>query len=315
MYYLPVKTLLILALAALPVLGEVKLTRHADRVDVDIDGKRFTTFYFGPGAPKPYLHPLRAPSGMIVTRQYPMTEVPGETRDHPHHRGLWFTHGDVNGVDFWANEPGQPGAPKGRVVFLKYSDYKDPRPGALWTEFAWQAPGGKPLLHESRMMDFWGDERVRIIDFDITLTARERVVFGDTKEGTFAIRLADAMNEKSGTGKMTNASGAAGMKNVWGKRSPWVDYSGTINGEKVGVAIFDHPANPRNPTYWHARDYGLFAANMFGEHDFLNDRKRDGSMTLKPGEKLHLRYRVIIHGGQTPIDKLYQDYLNLTKQP
>ena len=134
-------------------------------------------------------------------------------------------------------------------------------------------------------MVFSAIRRNRIIDFDSTLTALDQPVkFGDTKEGFFAIRLADKLAEKGGTGTMTNAEGAQKMKNVWGKPSPWVDYSGMLDGEAVGIAIFDGKQNPKHPTTWHSRDYGLFAANPFGDHDFYNDKSKDGSMTLQPGK-------------------------------
>ena len=136
------------------------------------------------------------------------------------------------------------------------------------------------------------------MDFDVTLTAAEKVTFNDTKEGTFAIRLATELEEKH-SGKMRNAEGAIGEKNVWGKRSPWVDYAGTVGGEQLGVAIFDHPTNPRHPTYWHSRSYGLFAANIFGVRDFESDKSKDGKLELEAGKSLRFRYRVVIHPGDS----------------
>ena len=149
-----------------------------------------------------------------------------------------------------------------------------------------------------------------MIDFDIVLTAPEKVVFGDTKEGAFAIRLADALAEKNGTGKMVNAEGAEGMKNVWGKRSNWVDYYGTLEGEQLGVAIFDHPSNPHHPTYWHSRDYGLFALDPFGQHAF-DESAPESHWTVEAGGSLHFRWRVVIHSGDPAsahIAELYQQY-------
>ena len=154
-------------------------------------------------------------------------------------------------------------------------------------------------------MTFYSDPQLRTIDFDITLSPEEKVTFGDTKEGMFAIRLAAPLEESSPkgiaepkrTGKLVNAQNKVGEKNVWGKRSEWADYSGQIDGQPVGIAIFDHPGNPRHPTYWHSRDYGLFATNIFGLHDFENDKSRDGSLTIQPGQPLRFRFRVIIHPG------------------
>lgn len=302
----------ILALLALlvPAAAQVKITQPAaDRVAVEIDGQPFTDFYIGPETAKPYLYPLRTADGKIVTRGYPMVpDVPGETHDHPHHRGLWFTHGDVNGYDFWGNEDSQKGAGKGKGKVVLEGRPKltsGRKSGAIAATFNWTIPSGGVLLREDRRMTFYSDPVLRTIDFDITLDPQQEVRFGDTKEGTFAIRLAAALEEQQPkgiaepkrTGNMVNAQNKSGEKNVWGKRSEWVDYSGMIDGAPVGIAIFDHPSNPRHPTYWHARAYGLFAANIFGVHDFENDPSRDGSLTIRPGQPLRFRYRVVIHPG------------------
>jgi hypothetical protein len=315
------KPAVLIVFAALTASAEVKITPGEGRYSVEIDGKPFTDFFFGPDAPKPYLHPLRAASGTVVTRGYPMQQdVPGEAKDHPHQRGLWFTHGDVNGFDYWANEPTQKSPRKGAIVTRKIGSESGKDKGTISGTFDWLDPSGKPLLTETRRMTFHSHPTLRIIDLDISLKALDQpVVFGDTKEGTFAIRLAAGLEEPTKrsipepkrTGKMVSAEGGAGEAAVWGKRSPWVDYSGELNGEKVGVAIFDHPSNPKHPTYWHSRSYGLFAANIFGERDFYNDKNRDGSVTVKPGDTIRFRYRVVIHPGDTRsagIAGLYREY-------
>lgn len=274
---------------------------------VTVDNQPFTALYTN--SEKPYLHPLRTASGKIITRQFPMETVAGETKDHPHHRGLWFSHGDVNGWDFWANETEQKGVGKGRGT-IKASNIKtrQNRKGTLITFMAnWESPDGL-LLRENRKMTFSGDKTNRYIDFDITLTAKREVKFGDTKEGTFAIRLRDELTEQKGTGKMVSSDGKEGEKQVWGKAFPWVDYVGKLDSETVGIAILDHPSNPRHPTYWHARAYGLFAANIFGLHDFYNDKTKDGSLTLKKGKKLRFRYQVVIHDGDTATAKIADRY-------
>ncbi len=307
--------------AAVSLPAGVELKPSATQIEILVDGQPFSTFFFGPETHKPYLHPLRSASGKIVSRGYPMADVAGEPRDHPHHRGLWFTHGEVNGLDFWSPESGK-GPNKGRVTLNRVVSVKGgDQSGSMTAAFDWKGPDGKVLLTETRTTTIHSDPKLRIVDIDMTLKAGPvKVHFGDTKEGTFAIRLAAPLQEPTGrekaeqvkpTGKMTNAEGMEGEKKVWGRRSPWVDYSGTLEGEKLGVAIFDHPANPKHPTYWHARSYGLFAANIFGERDFYNDKSRDGSVTLAPGESLRFRYRVVIHPGDTGeagIADLYQKY-------
>jgi hypothetical protein len=303
------------ALCAAGAAGEVKLTRQGDRIEVEVGGKPFTVFYAGGEAPKPYLHPLVTATGKRITRAFPMEQVEGETRDHPHHRGLWFTHGDVNGYDFWVNEKSdkpEVRAKRGVIVLQKIEEVKSGKnEGRIRATFEWRSPQGEPLLTEARTMVFHGDALNRMVDFDVTFTALRQVKFGDTKEGFFAIRLRDELTETKGTGMLLNAAGATRMKDTWGKASPWMDYSGVLEGDKVGVAIFDHPGNPKHPTYWHCRDYGLFAANQFGEHDFFRDKTRDGSVTLEPGKSLRFRYRVVVHAGdakEARVAELYQAY-------
>lgn len=287
----------------------VTVARDGDKISVEIGGQPFTTFYFSSDATKPYLHPLRAPDGTVVTRSYPMEDVEGEQTDHPHHRGVWFSHGEVNGFDFWANEVSQRDrGNKGTIALNKIEAVESgPRRGLIRASFNWLDSDGKALLAESRSMMFERVGQDNAVSFDITLTASvDSVHFGDTKEGTFAVRMATELEEQhwrakgiARTGRITNADGKVAEANTWGKRSPWVDYAGTLQGRPMGVAIFDHPSNPKFPTFWHVRGYGLFAANIFGEHDFYADEGRDGSITLAKGETLRFRYRVVVHPSRT----------------
>jgi hypothetical protein len=319
------KLLLFLALT-LPLSAQVKITQQGnEKVSVEIDGKPFTEFWFGRSTNKPYLDPLRSASGLVVTRRYPMvTDIPGESHDHPHHRGLWFTHGNVNGYDFWGNDDSQQGANKGKgkVVLTRIDKLTSGnKTGSIRATFAWKTPTGETLLTETRTMTFYSEPAIRTLDFDATLSPEKEVTFGDTKEGMFALRIAPSLEEDQPkgiaqpirTGKLVNAQNKVSEKNVWGKRSQWADYSGKIDGQAVGIAIFDNPSNPRYPTYWHARGGGLFATNIFGVHDFENDKNRDASLTMRPGQPLRFRFRVVIHPGDSNaagIGDLYEKYAN-----
>jgi hypothetical protein len=281
----------------------------SEDVAVDIDGKPFTIFHYGTEAWKPFLAPLRSASGKIVTRRFPMETVPGESRDHLHHRGLWFSYDDVNGVKFWENDPSYTKPRIGRIVVRNTSWKDDSRSGTLTAVIEWRDPNGKPLLVENRDMVFYPNPKLRIIDFLITLTAVEDVTFGDSKEGAFAIRLAENFTEKKG-GRIVDADGRATMAQVWGKRSNWVDYSGEVDGEELGVAIFDHPSNPHSPTYWHARDYGLFSLNPFGQNAF-DPNAEEFHLKLKAGQKAAFRWRVVIHpgdAGTANVARLYKEF-------
>jgi hypothetical protein len=302
-------SLLLLCLAAGACLSaQVRFT--PDEVAVSIDGKPFTTFHYGVEANKPFLAPLRSASGKIVTRRFPMEMVPGESRDHLHHRGLWFSYNDVNGVRFWENDPSYTRPPIGRIV-VRNASWKDgDKSGTLTATMEWRDPDGKVLLVENRDMVFYSEPTLRTIDFLITLTAATDVTIGDTKEGAFAIRLAENFTERKG-GKIVDADGRTGMMNVWGKRSNWVDYSGEVDGEKLGVAIFDHPQNPNHPTYWHARDYGLFSLNPFGQNAFDPDAP-ERHTKLAAGQKLVFKWRVVIHPGDAAtghVADLYKAYV------
>jgi hypothetical protein len=291
-------------LLAASLSAQVKFSR--DAVDITVDGKPFTTFHYGEETGKPYLAPLRSASGKVVTRHYPMEQIPGESRDHLHHTGLWFSYDDVNGVKFWENDPSYTKPHIGRIV-VRNAEWKG---NVLMATMEWRDPGGKVLLVEDRAMTFASDPKLRTIDFRIALTPpTEEVTFGDTKEGAFAIRLAEPFTERRG-GKMVDADGRVGMAQVWGKRSNWVDYTAEVDGERLGVAIFDHPSNPRHPTYWHARDYGLFALNPFGQNAFDPD-KDESHWKLPKGQKIVFRWRVVIHPGDAEtghIADLYKEY-------
>ena len=300
-------TLLICLATSACLSAQVRFSR--DTISVDVDGKPFTTFHYGALNGKPFLAPLRSASGKIVTRHFPMELVPGESRDHVHHTGLWFSYDDVNGIKFWENDPSYKHTNMGRIV-VRSAEWKDgDRAGTLTAIMDWRDPGGKTLLVENREMVFYSDPKLRTIDFRITLTPAVDVMLGDTKEGAFAIRLADNFTEKKGA-KIVNADGAVTMAKVWGKRSNWVDYTAEVEGERLGVAMFDHPQNPRHPTYWHARDYGLFALNPFGQSAF-DPNQQESHWKLPASQKVVFRWRVVIHPGDAEtgrVANLYKEY-------
>jgi len=222
--------------------------------------------------------------------------------DHPHQRGLWFAHAQVNNLDFWNIAPENVSPynrpDRGKIVLAKLGEVASGKDkGTIAATFNWQNKDGQALLTESRVTTFSGDAATRTMDFDLTLTAVQKVVFGDEKDGFLGIRLRPVLQEDKGTGHIVNAEGLLGEKAVWGKPSNWNDYSGEIAGEKVGIAILDHPANPRHPVRWHSRGYGLFAANPFGVSAFTGDKSQKSDMTLEPGQSLRFRYRVIVHAG------------------
>ena len=282
--------------------GEISFQRTETEISVLCDGEIFTSLHFD-GVQKPYLYPVNSPRGVSVTRGYPMDPRPGETKDHPHHTSLWFAHGDVNGHDFWHGPNGERIVHVESQVLPTTASKLDP---GVQSTFEWRDPDGDVICTEQRIMRFSADQSMRTIDFDLTLVATaEQVTFGDTKEGTFAIRLAPTLRltGSAAQGSARNSEGVMG-KDVWGKRAKWIEYSGPINGEMVGVAIYDHPDNPRHPTWWHAREYGLVAANPFGRRAFEGKRQQAGDLVILKGESIRLRYRIVIHDGAWDVKRL-----------
>ncbi|MDQ2840367.1 MAG: PmoA family protein [Acidobacteriota bacterium] len=292
-----------------------------DHVSILINGQPFSDFYIQSSYTKPFLAPLRSATGLIVTRRFPMERVEGESRDHPHHKGLWIGYGDVNGLNFWETEPesnasGSNPKEKGKIRLKKLNEVKSgKKSGSIDASFAWLSAEGEQILEENRTMVFYADNKIRRFDVDATLTARVSVHFADTKEGFFAIRVADSMSGKNG-GVLTNSEGSQTEKDVWGKRADWVDYVGPVAGQKIGILILDHPQNPNHPPRWHARDYGLFAVNPFGVRDFDPTSQVKGGYTIGSGNSARFRYRVIIHSGDVPkkdIARWYSDYAKSTR--
>jgi hypothetical protein len=306
----------VLLLSPLTGLAQVSITRQVDRITVDIDKKPFTTFYYGASVTKPYLWPLKTSDGVEVTRHWPMDAKPGERHDHIHHRGVWFAHSNVNGFDFWNSDPSYTNPKMGRIVVAHMGKVEGGlRAGSIQADLDWMDPSGKVLLREARVMTFHAGEP-RVIDFDFKLTAAAPVVFGDDKDGVFGMRLApefeellkDSPPDPPRTGVMISSTGCHQERDCWGKRAKWMDVSAKIDGKEVGIAIFDNPANPRFPTYWHVRGYGLFAANIFGVKAFTKDPQANGALQLPEGGTLRFRYRVVIHSGGAQKAGIAEEY-------
>jgi hypothetical protein len=285
----------------------VALDRHDDRVVVTLDGEPFTEFLLRrDGRHGPVLFPLLGPGGVPLTRSWPVGPLlPGEPQDHPHHESFWSAHGDVNGHDFWTGRGGT------RIEVTSVDHVGD---GRIEVSCRWLDPAGEVVCTDRRTVAFAAEGDDRIIDHSISIVASHGpLVFGDTKEGTVAVRVRPELNTKqaadgpAATGHYVNANGDRDG-DAWGKPAAWVDLSGTLDGRAIGIACFDHPANLRHPTMWHARDYGLFAANPFGMHDFLAAPRHAGRTNLAPGESLTLRHRWLLHAGDAEAARIADRY-------
>jgi len=248
-----------------------------------------------------------------MTRNWPMESTPDEEHDHPHHRSFWYAHGLVNGRDFW-----DQGTNSGKIIHDGFIEIKSgKKSGTIKTRNNWTNPDGSVLCKDEETLLIFntGKDNQRMFDFEITLHASDKgLVFGDTKEGTMAVRLAETMRltGKVGHGHIINSEGVRDG-DTWGKRADWCDYYGPVEEKIVGMAIFDHPENPRHPTWWHVRDYGLFAANPFGRHNFENlPDKTAGNLSVAPGKDITFRYRFYLHTGdekEGQVAEKYQEYI------
>jgi len=299
------------ALAA-PV-DEWSVTAEPGRLVVR-EGSELVAAYDYQSYAKPILFPLLAPGGIRVTRGYPMEpEIPGEPRDHPHHKSVWLAHGAVNGVDFWTE--------KGRIAQSAVVEVSGPGPRAWFTvENVW-SDGDQVVCTDRTTWSFQSLEGARAADIEFTLIASHgRVTLGDTKEGTFAVRVvpglqleSDAAQGVQAAGHAVNSEGLADAA-IWGQRARWVYYHGQIDGQPVGLAMIDHPVNLRHPTTWHARPYGLVAANPFGLHDFTGAPAGTGDVVVDDGETLTLRYRIFVHRGAQDTEAVERAFEHFSRQ-
>jgi hypothetical protein len=282
------------------------------KLRVEINGEFFTEYHYQ-DVSRPFFYPVMGPEGHAMTRNWPMAEGEGEAHDHPHHRSFWYAHGDINGHDFWS-ESNQAGTTR-HVAFLRILSGR--KAGVIKTLNHLVTKEGKIVGSDVRTMTIHNrPSSERVVDFDIEVRASHgEIVMGDTKEGSMALRLAPTMRLKGkvAKGHIENSEGVKDGE-TWGKRAKWVDYYGPVNEDVVGVAIFDHPENPRHPTWWHVRDYGLFAANPFGVHHFERKEAGTGDLTIKKGENLKWAYRFYFHKGDTTTGQVGHRYELFSKE-
>ncbi|MDR1860885.1 MAG: PmoA family protein [Bacteroidales bacterium] len=289
------------------------------KVDVYLGGSFFTAFLYPENMEKAVLFPILSPQGKPVTRGYPLKPRSFERTDHPHHVGLWFNFGDVNGLDYWNNSFAVTEDKKknyGSIVTTGIVA-KRPRVGQLQVVSEWQNSAHKACLRENTTYTFSGNAKMRCIVRKATLHALETVTFTENKEGMLGLRVArtfeepdskpavftdangiettvSAVNDADANGIYRNREGLVGAE-VWGKRSQWVALRADNGGEITTIVIIDHPKNPNYPAWSHARGYGLFAINSLGGRAF--DKNTDMvKITMNPGDELTFSYQIIIGG-------------------
>jgi hypothetical protein len=301
--------------------ADVTISVGKDRIDFRCGHELAASYVTYPGQAKPYFWPLNAPGGVAVTRGWPVEKAePGEATDHVHHRSAWFCHGDVipegmelklkvkgvTGVDFWSEAKGH-----GVIVCTQAGspEQKGPR-GRVSTFNEWRTADGQKVLDESRTLELvdFGDARLFVVESDLCASVVP-VTFGDTKEGSFGVRVRKSVTEQKGMGTLTNAEGKVHEREVWGRASAWCDYSGPVGDATAGIALFADPANPV-PTCWHSRAYGLMAANPFGREKsgFPAERGKNDLVRLARGQHLKLRFGMLLHRGDVKDGRVAEFY-------
>jgi hypothetical protein len=308
---------------------EVRAHPSDRRVDVLVDGQPFTAYIWPERLAKPVLYPIRSAAGTLVTRGFPLEPRTAERVDHPHQVGFWFNHGDVNGVDFWNNSETLKPEERAKMGSIRQVAIESATGGRghgeLRVALDWVMPDGTAAVREQTAYAFGAGPGRRSIDRDTTLSATtRRVVFNDNKEGTLGLRVARALEEPSKepvvftdasgkptsvpaldnagvNGVYTSSEGLTGAA-VWGTRARWVALSGRVASEDVVLLMLDHPKNPGYPTHWHARGYGLFAANPLGAKVFSNG-KEELNLAIEPGRSVRFRHRLLILTGPFSAEK------------
>jgi hypothetical protein len=310
------------------------------KIDVMVDDKLFTSYQYPENIEKPFLYPVYTPNGSVITRGFPIEPRKGERIDHPHHIGIWFNYGNVNGLDFWNNSSAIPENRKdeyGHIVVKTIRQARSGKRALIEVVSDWDNNKGSTLLVENTKYIFTADKNSRTIDHISTLTALNGpVTFNDNKEGMFAIRVDRAFEmpstdsliftdgkgnpttvkaaDNSGvTGMYTSSNGLQGDK-VWGTRNEWVILSGMKDNVPISFAIFDNPKNPGFPAYSHARGYGLFSVNNFGQNSY-DPKQTKVTFPLRKGESITLRHRFYVQSGSelTPEGavKIFQEFSKL----
>ncbi len=284
-----------------------------EKLEIYRSGELFTNYWCGGKDSKPYIYPLPFSGIKSVTRNFPMAKVAGESTDHKHHRSVWTGWGSLNGEDLWSEEEGH-----GFIIHKYFTLFSE---GFCSANFRvlnhWCGRSNDKLLEENRSVTFYSTgEETCLLDYEVALFASEKdVEFGDTKEGgMLCVRMATPLEGDKG-GMIINSEGAYGQAECWGKRASWCDYSGTIDGKKTGICLYDSPQNLKYPVYWHVRNYGLFGANPFGVSEFKGNRQFNGAYTLKKGNELVFRYRMLIHKGGAEDAKPAVHFHNFVNPP
>lgn len=257
--------------------ADIMAIRNNSKIDVYIDGQFFTSYIFSAEEKYPFFFPVNAPAtgGSITSMR---------NSDYPHHSSLFFSCDGINGGIYW-----QGGLEHGQIISNGAGIVEQGERLVITNECSWQRPDAESPVKDSRRITITAPSKdMRQIDFEITLEALTDVEVVKTNHSLFTARVIADISVANG-GVMINAEGAQGQRATSGKTSAWIDYYGKRGNVIEGICIMQHPSNPGYPVGWMARDYGIFSPTNL---DRLNE-----SLNFRKGEKITLRYRVLIHTG------------------
>jgi len=291
------------------------------RVDIEIDGKPFTSYVWG-GVQRPCLFPIYSPKQNLITRGYPLSPRPNERTDFSNQSGLWMAFGNVNGIDFWNNAQNPGLGEKRPYGSIRHKSIKKATSGKaigqLEVESEWVGPKGDVILTQTTLYQFEGAGADRTITVTTTLTGKQDAVFMDDRDGFVGLRLARELEHKYKEGaQLTGADGkpqtalsnggtptgeyinseSIKLDSIFGKRAEWVLLNGQIGSEPLTVAFLDFPKNLGHPAYWNARGTGLFAVNPLGQAIYSRGVE-DLNMRIPKGESLIFKHRLRIQSGR-----------------
>lgn len=289
------------AVASSTAAETVGITPGRDAIAITIGDRPFARYVFrDPDILRPYFTSVRVLSGLEVTRAHPPRDGVDATDHATMHPGIWLAFGDLDGADFWRN--------RGRVTHAGMVGTPESGPDfGRFTVKNRYFDGDRRVCEETCVVAVHVREGRVYLILESTFSGERAFAFGDQEEMGLGVRVATPMAVENG-GRIENSDGLVNEAGCWGKQADWAEYSGMVNGERIGVVVMPHPHNFRR-SWFHARDYGFMAANPFGRAAF--EGGEPSRIEVKPGETLRVGFGVCVYSGEASADEAYSTYLDL----
>jgi len=275
---------------------KVTAERVADKIEFRVDGNLFTSYILSESEKYPFFFPVNGPSNASVTSM--------RNANYPHHSSLFFGCDRVNEGNYW-----QEGLERGQIISLRADILETGgNKAVIENECIWRRPGADAPIKDKRKITVTIPSKDKfIIDFDVTMEMLINVNIEKTNHSLFSGRMDPDLAVING-GTMINAEGETGEKGTFGKASAWIDFYGKRQGKTEGMAILQHPSNKWFPAPWFTRDYGFFSPTP------MYWPANDKNTSLKKGEQIKLRYRVIVHTGNHTEAGIAEEFEKYSKE-